>query len=231
MSALSGKLTMSPSKRLFIIMAATLVLLLGSGVAIVVVGNKMLKNESNKLLNLKLEGALLDSKQTALVKATKDLQDNKELADIAKAIVPQDKDQAQAVREIVKIAQDSGIVLSQISFPTSTLGTKAPIVAAPAPAATDTKTPAAGTTPTAPTPAPLNISQAKPVQGITGVYSIDMNVKPAFPTDYAHFITFLDKLEHNRRTAQVTSIKISPDIQSNNHKLTFELTLTTYIKP
>ena len=47
------------------------------------------------------------------------------LEKIAKIVVPQDKDQAKAVLEIVKIAGESGIKPTAINFPVSTLGNAA----------------------------------------------------------------------------------------------------------
>jgi hypothetical protein len=85
-------------------------------------GNNMLVKEADELVELKLESQLLEEQQLALIQANRDIEEYSELESIAKAIVPQDKDQARTVREIVKIATEAGVSFSNISFPTSNLG-------------------------------------------------------------------------------------------------------------
>lgn len=206
---------MSP-KRMFFVMLGLLVLIAGLGVATLVVGNNMLQKKSQKLVSLKLENKVLEEQQVALKKAKADVAKNAELEKIAKAVVPQDKDQGRAVREIVQIAQDAGIKLKSITFPSSNLGTAVVV------------TPSGGsTTPSAPVSSP--VSQAKPVEGISGVLGLEMSIAPddTSPVSYKQFLDFLTRLENNRRTAQVTQIKIDP--KGNN--IMFALTINIFIKP
>ena len=121
------------SRKVYFIMLAVLLLLIGALIGTVVLGNNYLKKQSDSLLAAKLDQQSLNEQQTALIKAKKDLEKYRELRDIARAIVPQDKDQAKAVREIVRFADETGVGLESITFDDSSLGQKA---AAPAPAAT-----------------------------------------------------------------------------------------------
>lgn len=164
----------------------------------------VLSGQSTKLVKQRSELAALDTESTALLAAKKEVKQYQSLADIAKSIVPQDKDQAQTVREIVKIAQASGVSLGSVTFPTSTLG--------------------AGTS--------LNLSQLTPVTGLSGVYKLQINVQSSAgqPVTYQKFRSFLSGLEHNRRTALVSTITLTPDIKDPN-LITFSLTLDEYIKP
>lgn len=168
--------------------------------------NAFLQNRSKSLVAAKTKTAVLDEKQQQLIKQRADITKYKSLADIAKHIVPQDKDQAQTVREIVTIANDNGIKLGSITFPSSSLG-------------------GSGSSKS-------GLSQLVPVKGIAGVYSLDIIVQSdnANPVPYARFLDFLNALEHNRRTALVSSITIVPD-NINPGKLTFTLNLSEYIKP
>lgn len=187
--------------------------LLGVGVIVAtVLGNQMLQQRSSKLVGLKLDTAVLDQQQVTLAKAKKDIAKYAELEKEAKAIVPQDKDQAQAVREIVKIAGDSGIKLGNISFPASTLGTSS-----------------SGATITTPQKA---VTQVQPVKGIPGVDVMEITIlqDATSPVSYGQFIDFLSRLEQNRRTAQVASVTIQPNPQNPN-TLTFSLVVDAYIKP
>lgn len=173
--------------------------------------NSMLHKQSDKLVAVKLENRLLDEQQTALLAANKTVQKYSELNTVAKAVVPQDKDQAKAVRELVKVANESGIKLGAISFPASTLGQVVP----------------KGTS-----AAPSSVTQVKPVTGIPGVFIMEINVQQdsSSPTTYPNLIDFLSRLENNRRTAQVSNVTVQPTPQDRT-KLTFSLVVNTYIKP
>lgn len=173
--------------------------------------NSFLQGQSKRVQQAQLKNLVIEEKQRNIIKAKVDIQKYKGLAAIAKNIVPQDKDQAQTVREIVKIAETSGVKLGTITFPASTLGGAKPGVK-------NSGNPA--------------LSQLKPVAGISGVYSLDITVESdaASPSDYSKFIAFLDALEHNRRTALVTGITLQPNA-TNPSKLTFSLILNEYIKP
>lgn len=211
------------SKRVYIGMII-LVSLLGCGIiAVAILGDGILQKQSKKLVSLKLDNEVLNEQQTSITQAKKDIAKYAELNKEAKAIVPQDKNQAAAVREITKIASESGIKLSSISFPASSLGQKATT-----PTSTD-KSEGSDTTKKEAAPP---VTQVKPVEGIKGVYSMEITIQQDSntPVPYFSLTLFLAKLEQNRRTAQVTSVTIQP-IAKSPDKLAFTLVLSTYIKP
>lgn len=177
--------------------------------------NSLFKSQANKLVSLKAKSLALTSEQQSLVQAKKDIVTYSSLDKIAKSVVPQDKDQAEAVREIVNIAVSYGVSLSTVSFPASTLGTSNALISA---------SPSKSSGP--------SLSQLTPVKNIPGVYQLQITVigDPAKPVAYDKFISFLSALEHNRRTAQVIAIAIQPNA-ANRSLLTFSLTLNEYIKP
>ena len=179
--------------------------------------NKTLTGRSDKLTQLKLSNRVLDEQQTLLVQAAKDVDKYTELERVAKSIVPQDKDQAKAVREIVKIADLAQVKLGAISFPASTLGQPT--------AAPSTTT---GTTKVVTTA----LSQVKPLDNIPGVYVMEIVIQQdtAAPVTYDRMIDFLSRLEKNRRTAHVVNVTVQPD-PSNRSLLTFNLVVNIYIKP
>jgi hypothetical protein len=185
--------------------------------------NKILTTKSQELTSLKAKSAALDQEQVSLAKAKQDIKTYADLEQIAESVVPQDKDQAQAVREIVNIAGDNGISLTSISFPASTLGTTK--TGASASSGSTTPKPNANAKSSA-------LSQLQPVKNIPGVYSLVITVQSDSdnPVAYSKFINFLNALEHNRRTAQVATISITPD-PDNRNLLSFTLTLNEYIKP
>ncbi len=210
------------SKKVFYILSALMGLLALLVIASVFLGDMLLHKQSNKLVDLKLNNQVIEEQQSSLSSANKDLQKYAELKSVAQQIVPQDKDQARATREIVSIANQSGIKISSITFPASTLGQAVPKAATPA--ADDTAKP---TTPAAPA-----VTQVKAVDGIKGLYQLDITIvsDTTKPATYAKLVDFLSRLEQNRRTATVSQISIQPDSQ-NRSGLNFTITLTEYIKP
>jgi len=174
--------------------------------------NALLGSQAAKLSKLKADSQALQDQQTTLAKNKKDIQKYAELNTIAATIVPQDKDQAEAVREIVNIASQSGInKLSSITFPSSTLGATTGGVGV-------------STNP--------NLTQLTPVKGMSGVYELQITVTQdaSNRVPYSQFISFLQRLEQNRRTAQVSGITIQPDTQNSNN-VAFTLVINEYIKP
>lgn len=179
----------------------------------------MLKNESAKLVEKKLQNRIQDEQQVALKQANNNIKKFTELDTLARTIVPQDKDQAKAVREIVEIAKASDIALSTVSFPASTLGQSK----------TSTKTSGTATTPKT---TANSETQVKPVAGLKGVYNMEITIVQATdkPTNYAGLIKFLERLENNRRTAHVSDVTVIPD-NTNSNKLSISMILNVYIKP
>lgn len=197
------------NKKLSLILAGV-ASLLGIGLfASVFFANKLLSTKSVELSKLKAQSQVADELQISLRKNRADITKYADLNKIAKTVVPQDKNQAQTVSEIVKIANDSGITkLTSITFPASTLGG------------------------TGAAKAQASLTQVTPVKGIAGVYLLPITITQDSnnAVRYAQFITFLQKLENNRRTAQVSSISITPDGKNPNN-ISFTLIVNEYIKP
>lgn len=215
------------SKKVFFGMLGLVVLLSAAAAGLLVLGDQLLSKESKKLVELRLEEHLLDQQQASLLKAQKDIEEYADLEKTVQAVVPQDKDQARAVREIIRIAGESGIKISSIDFPSSSLGAK------PSKSSGNQNPDAPGGS-SAPKKKEAPVSQAEKVDGIDGVYSLQMNIVPdaSRPVSYYKFLEFLSKLENNRRTAQVTSVKIEPVGDSSiNPAVTFSLTINIFVKP
>ncbi len=196
---------------------------------LVVFGNSILKNSANSLLDLKLKNRLLNEQQAALTKAKRDIEKYQNFEQIAKAVVPQDKDQAKAVREIINIATKNGITVESIGFPSSELGgSSASTSTNQNPDAPKSKSSSDSQTKKSP------ITQAVPVKGVTGVYSLEMNIVQDTSEDsssvtYPQLLNFLKSLENNRRTAQVTQLRIDPI--AGTPYLKFSLTINIFVKP
>lgn len=216
------------SKRLHLILIAALVLLFSSLLGGAYGINKVLSFQANKLTALKAKSLALDQEQLNLTKAKKDIKTYSGLNKIAEVVVPQDKNQAEAVREIVNIAVANGVSLSAINFPASTLGALPPGSTTGTGAKAGASSPAAAST----NSKTNSLSQLLPIKNIPGVYQLSITVNNDLnqPAQYEKFINFLSDLEHNRRTAQVETISLSPDPKNRDY-LTFTLDLSEYIKP
>ena len=169
--------------------------------------NNILAAKSNSLTSLKAKSLALNQESIGLQKSKKDIQKYANLNKIAKSVVPADKDQAEAVREIVNIAGANGISLSAINFPASTLGQQTPVASASA----------GPTKPVVPSTRTGSISQLLPVKNISGIYQLPITIisDQTQPVAYSQFISFLSALENNRRTAQVSSILLAPDAKDH----------------
>lgn len=208
------------SKRMFYIMAGLTALAALLLVGSFAIGYKLLERQSDKLVSLKLDSNVLDEQDRAVIQANRDIEKYKDLLTISKTIVPQDKDQAKTIREIVTLAQQSGVDLNSFTFNTSSLGLRTPQPASGA----------AGATPMTGQPLASIPSQAQPVPGMNGVFGVPIVVQNGAQCTYAQLIDFLSRLEQKRRTAQVSQLKINPDSRNPN-LLTFTLTINIFVKP
>jgi len=171
--------------------------------------NKLLGQQAQKLSKLRADSAAASLQESSIVADKADIKKYRELNTIAESVVPQDKDQAEAVQEIVNVAANSGISnLSSITFPSSTLG---------------------ATTSGAPKP---GLTQLTPVTGISGVYNFQITITQlaSNTVPYSSFLSFLTGLEQNRRTAEVTGITVQPDAKQPNN-VSFTLIVNEFIKP
>lgn len=195
------------SKIFSYIMIGVVIILSGGILGITFSGKTLLDKQSQKLSDARAQDQVINQQEVSLAQAKSDILKYDQLDEIAKAIVPQDKNQAKTVREINNIAAESGVNLQQINFNTSDLGI-----------------PGNKTT--------GKLTQVKPVEGIEGVYSLEITVSSgeASPVPYYKFLDFLERLESNRRTAHVSSIIVTPS-ENNKNDVNFSLVLNVYLKP
>lgn len=207
--------------RLILLGIFTLAIVAFAGIAIL--GLNILSNKSSQMVELKLKNKTAESQLSNLEISKKDIEKYSYFKDVAKSVIPEDKDQAQAVLEIFQLAQAAGIGIQSITFPSSNLGARSTL-----PADSATTTPSAA--------ASKAISQAVPVSGIPGLYSVQLTISPLSGSQlppsqqitYAKMLDFLSRIENNRRTAQITQVNIQP--ASGGQQLNFSLTINIFIK-
>lgn len=203
------------AKRMYYGMIGAIVLTGVLGLVGLVLGNHMLSARSKDLVQLRLKSQVLNSEQTELTQAKKDVIKYTPLNNIAASVVPQEKDQALAIREIVSFASHANIALSSITFLASNLGGTG--------IGTSTGTGASKVT--------LAPSQLTPAKGLKGIYILPITVQSDVtkPISYDQLSTFLGALELNRHTAEVSQLTITPSDSSGQH-LSFNLIINIYIK-
>jgi hypothetical protein len=206
------------AKQLRLLMLGLLALSALAFVAITYLGLGAISKQSVRVSELKLKNETLDAQLVNLGIARKEVAQYSYFNDVAKTVLPSDKDQAKAVLTIFKLAQEAGISVGSITFPTSSLGGTSKATGSAASA----------------------ISQAKPVQDIKGLYSLQLtitpDVGPLVPKEkvvtYAKFKDFLQRIERDRRTAQITQVNIQPDTSGDRvGAINFSLTINIFMRP
>ena len=186
-------------------------------------GLSLLSAQSQKIVDLKVQNQNADAQLTNLESSKKQIERYSYFKDVAKTVIPSDKNQAETVLEIFQMADASGIAIQGITFPLSTLGL--------------TTTTTGAQDATSPSSSKNALTQAKPVADIPGLYSLELTITPEadnkVPTDkqitYAKMLDFLNRIENNRRTAQITQVNVQPP--TNTLPLSFSLTVNIFIKP
>ncbi len=182
--------------------------------AAVYFGLGYLEDSSAELEEAKVRREVVDMQELSLITAKADLNEYTELEELAKRIIPQEKDQARTVRELTQIANREGISISSISFPASQLGAEG---SSRSQSSSQESTEGI-------------ITQAVPVTGLSGLYELNVSVQISQQTSYERFIAFLERLERNRRTSQVKSVTITPD-PDNRNNVSFSINLAVFLKP
>ncbi|MBX4190882.1 hypothetical protein KW794_02225 [Candidatus Saccharibacteria bacterium] len=199
-------------------------------IVILLLGLSVLGKESQKMVSLKVQNQTAEAQLENLEQAKKQVEQYSFFKDVTKTVIPSDKDQAAAVIEIYNIAQESGINVQSITFPQSSLGLT-----------TGTTSSTSQQDATSKSTSAKIISQAKPVSGIAGLYSLELTIVPQSDSKtpankqitYDKMLDFLRRIENNRHTAQITDVNISPAAAAGNTSsgLTFSLSINIFIKP
>ena len=211
------------SKKFRLILIGVFCLCIIAFMATCYMGLSLLNKKSAEMVSLKLKNKTAEAQLSNLESSKADIAKYAYFKSVASSVIPNDKDQVQAVIEIQQIAQAAGIGIQSITFPSSNLG------AGSAAGASATTTPATTSTGA--------ISQAVPVSGIPGLYSLQLTINPSNGPDvppaqqvtYAKMLDFLNRIENNRRTAQISQVNIQPG--TGNLPLNFNLVLNIFIKP
>lgn len=212
------------SKTLRLVLLGGLVGMVVAFFVVLFLGLSFLSSQSRKMVGLKVQSQTDETLLSNLEETKKQVEKYDYFKTAAQDVIPNDKDQAAAVLEINQLAANAGIAIQSITFPASNLGLSV--------SALGTSSPAASAGASAPA-----ISQAVPVAGIPGLYSLQLTITPqtgsGLPPNlqitYPKMLSFIEGIENNRRTAQITAVSVQPDSQSQGFN--FSLTINIFIKP
>ncbi|HET9850158.1 MAG TPA: hypothetical protein VFP35_00815 [Candidatus Saccharimonadales bacterium] len=201
------------SKRFQLILLAGLSACVLVFIILAVGGLSKLSAKGSDVSALKQKTQAADAQLSNLEIAKKQIAKYSYFKTVASTVIPNDKDQAQAVLDIFQMADQAGISLQTVNFPTSNLGLKTSSISA--------------------------LSQALPVKGIPGLYSVQLIITPetgsqvpsAKQVTYQKLINFLQDIENNRRTAQIAGLVLQPVANAPGNQINFTLTLNIFIKP
>jgi hypothetical protein len=211
------------SKNLRLLLMGGVVLSVVLFLAVALLGLSVLSSKSKELVDLKVQSQTTDKQLSSLEVSKKQVEKYSYFKGVAKTVIPSDKDQAAAVLEIFQTADAAGISIQSITFPASTLGLSTST------SATQDATSSSS--------AQNAITQAKPVSGIPGLYSLELTITPESGANvpaskqitYPKMLDFLKRIEQSRHTAQITQFNIQPG--NGNQSLSFTLTINIFIKP
>lgn len=109
---------MNKAKRTFYMLIAINVLLIGGIVGAYLFASNFAKQKSKEIAVLKADIETNDQTLNSHRELERSLSQSKELAEIAKEVLPQDKNQSLALQEINKFASESGVAIKQVTFNT-----------------------------------------------------------------------------------------------------------------
>src|SRR6266446_3539828 len=153
------------SRRLRLVLIGGLLLSVVAFLAIAFFGLGLLSTKSQKIVDLKVQTETADAQLANLESSKKQIEKYSYFKDVAKTVIPSDKDQAESVLEIFQMADASGIAIQSITFPASTLGLTTSTTQQDATSSSSTRS---------------VLSQAKPVTGIPGLYSLELTITPDY---------------------------------------------------
>lgn len=174
---------------------------------------------SDKIVATKIEIEELKAKRERGISQKSELSKNQFSIELLEKVVPKTKNQALAVAEILKIADENNIDIGSFSFPSSELGNNVS-------GAKDAPN--------------QKITQTKPVEGISGLFAIETTISnfnrkgttSGSGISYDQLLNVLSSIEKNRRTMQISSIQIQPVLktgQISGYNPT--LTINLFVKP
>ena len=212
------------AKKLFYALICLAITLTIATFGVLYFANSFLKKRSEKLNQLKIENASVEESERVYTKAKNDLLKYRDLEQAVNDALPKEKNQAKALKEIIQIANDTNIKIEKIEFTDSTLGQKKTSSASSTASTTTT------TNPSTTSQSNNQITQAKPIAGISGVLGVEIKITLTgnvenTPINYGNFINFLDKVSYNRRSMQITNLDIQPGLKK------IQITLNIFVKP
>lgn len=173
---------MSKTQQVLFGMLGVLAISIAVGVGTFYMMRGQLKEKSEEVAELKIEKEVISEQISVYRDAQKKVEDLSYIEDIAEAVLPDTKDQAEGIAELRKFADESGVTIETISFGGS--------VAADA--------------------SELEISQTIAITGLSGVRFLPTTIQFQPGASFSQVLKFMEKIENNQRKMQITNVSLTP---------------------
>lgn len=192
---------MIKSKKVFLGMIALLVLTIGGIGGGIYVYDQQLTEQTKEISQLMADREVLEQQIKIYRDANQKIQELSYIDEIAKEVLPPNKEQAEVIAEINKFARESGMTVSSLEFGG-----------------------AQGNTPDS-----LDTSQTEVIAGL-GVRVLPVTVSIDPSPSYDQVISFLQRIEINRRKMQVVSLDLTPQASDRSTFSSVIVTINIYLK-
>lgn len=194
---------MNRSKKAFFLMIAVLIITVAGAGGAFYFADGMLQKKSKQISDLKADQEAVTQQIAIYEDARKKIEELAFIEEVASQVLPESKEQADVIAELRSFAENSDMTIQSMNFSGSVA-----------------KDP--GTN--------LDLSQTTQLKDVTGVRVLPVDLVfttgPEGPT-FESLISFLEKIENNRRKMQVTDISLTPN--NNNRELLSSIAMSVNI--
>jgi hypothetical protein len=196
-------------------LSAVLLISIAAFVLTIIKSNDSMKQKSVTLVSSQEDLSVEQERSLVIADMRKKLEAFSELKSTVASVLPKGKNQAQIIAEINQIAADSNLAIDTLGFPDSSIN-----------ASSGSGSP----------------TQTKPVEGLSGVFEMQISLGGIKSTDpkastksgieYSQVLSFIKGFEKNRRSTQIRSISLSPqlDSETNTYRYSLQINISVYIK-
>lgn len=202
--------------RLRLILMASMVLMVALGVGVFMLGYKQIASYSASSRAVAAQAQASNSSLNELIAVKKELADDEDVVQRASLIVSESKSylyQDQIIRDINRFANDSGIVVTNITFGSSGQATSSGTPATASPSPTTSAAPASGAAP-------------------SGIKTTTASVTVKNPVDYTKMLTFIHSIENSLFKMRISQVSLSKssEAKGSNDVTSDVLNIEVYIR-
>lgn len=190
---------MSP-KTVFFGMIGVVIVAILLGVGGFIIGENRIAERVLEVSNLKADQEVVQQEVAVFEDAQSKVEKYSSVLEIADRVLPPSKNQAELIAELKKFANDTSIVIQQISFESGEQSKNSAT------------------------------SQTTSIEGLTGVLAIPTAITFEPGLSYQELLNFLKKVEQNQRIMQVKNVSLTPDQKTPNVLASALIEINVFLK-